>query len=69
MPGEQVPLSCVLNAANQYVNSIGDSILAHQKSDASGSAWIHSFGLPAGTMDQMLADFETEHQAMAQYFH
>ena len=68
-PGQPAPLSCVLNAANQYINSIGESILVQQKSDGSGSAWIQSFSLPPETMEKMLADFQAEHKAMAQYFH
>jgi HD-like signal output (HDOD) protein len=67
--GQPAALSCVLNAANQYINSIGESILVQQKSDGSGSTCIQSLGLPPETMEQMLADFQAEHKAMAQYFH
>jgi HD-like signal output (HDOD) protein len=63
-----IPLSRVLDAANRYANSMGDAIILHQKNDASGAAWIESFGLAHEVVDRLVADYDAEHKAMAQFF-
>jgi putative nucleotidyltransferase with HDIG domain len=66
--GGPFPLSRVLDAANRYVNSMGECILTQQKNDAPGAAWIVSFGLTSESVEQLLADFDAEHTAMSQFF-
>jgi putative nucleotidyltransferase with HDIG domain len=67
-PGEVIPLSCVLDAANQYVNSIGESILPQQKKNASGADAIKSISFAEEDTAQLLADFDAEHKAMEKFF-
>ena len=61
-------LGWVLHAANQYINSLGESILPVRKGDAAGSVWIESLGLDRAAVALLLADFEKEHSAIAPYF-
>jgi len=67
-PSGSIPLSRVLDAASRYANSMGDSILTEQKNDASGAAWIESFGLAPEVVERLVADYDAEHKAMAQFF-
>jgi len=67
-PGGPITLGWVLNAANQYVNSIGESILPAVKPDSAGSAWIESMGLDPEVLELLLADFQAERVAIAPYF-
>jgi putative nucleotidyltransferase with HDIG domain len=67
-PGAEIPLSCVLDAANRYANSVGESILTGQKKDRSSAAWIEPFGLAPEEVERLLADFDAEHKAMEQFF-
>jgi HD-like signal output (HDOD) protein len=62
-------LGWVLNAANQYVNSLSESILPATKPDAAGSVWMESLGLDREGLVLLLADFQTEHSTIAEYFH
>jgi HD-like signal output (HDOD) protein len=64
---ESDPLSRILDAANQYVNSMGVSILkgCPENTDA---ALIESLGLPAEQVQTILAEFKTEYEAMASFF-
>ena len=52
-----VALSRVLDAANQYVNSTGVSILKTCP-DAADATLIHSLGLPAEQLERILVDFK-----------
>lgn len=65
-PGE-VALSRILDAANQYVNSMGVSILKKCPDSADGTL-IESLGLPADQLQVVLADFKTEYDAMSAFF-
>jgi len=65
-PGE-VALSRVLDAANQYVNSMGVSILK-KCADTADATLIESLGLPADQVQVVLADFKTEYEAMSAFF-
>jgi HD-like signal output (HDOD) protein len=61
-------LGRLVDAANQYVNSTGESILAQQRGDWADPAWIVSLGLSQDRLEQVLADFEAEHRAMSQFY-
>ncbi len=64
----ELRLGRVVDAANQYVNWTGESILVQQKGDGAGSAWVASLGMTQETLEQVLADFEAEHKAMSQFY-
>ncbi|MEO8096470.1 MAG: HDOD domain-containing protein [Acidobacteriota bacterium] len=64
-----LPLASVLNAANQYVNYLGHSVLTVQKSDASGSAWIEALGMGPETTALVISEFHAEHGAIADFYH
>jgi HD-like signal output (HDOD) protein len=65
-PGE-VALSRVLDAANQYVNSLGVSILK-KCPDSADATLIESLGLPADQLQTVLVDFKNEYDAMSAFF-
>lgn len=67
-PGAAMSLGWVLHAADQYINSRGESIIASQRPDAAGSAWIESLGLEHDALATLLTDFEVEHAAVAEFF-
>jgi HD-like signal output (HDOD) protein len=62
-----IALSRVLDAANQYVNSLGVSILK-KCGEISDPTLIESLGLPAEELQTVLADFKTEYEAMSAFF-
>ena len=65
--GGEVVLSRVLDAANQYVNSMGVSILK-KCPDVADATLVESLGLPAEHLQTVLADFKTEYEAMSAFF-
>jgi len=68
-PGGVVPLSAIIDAANQYVNSTGESIVASSAvAGAEDAAAIEALGIPEEKLAKLLADFQAEHQAMAAFF-
>lgn len=67
-PGGEMSLGWVVNAANQYINSVGESILASRKPDGAGTAWMESLGLDREALAALYSDFQAEHSAMVQYF-
>jgi HD-like signal output (HDOD) protein len=64
---EEVRLSRILDAANQYVNSMGVSILKKCPESADATL-IEGLGLPADRLENILADFKTEYEAMSAFF-
>ena len=64
---DQVRLSRILDAANQYVNSMGVSILKKCPEGADATL-IEGLGLPADRLENILADFKTEYEAMSAFF-
>lgn len=62
-----VTLSRVLDAANQYVNSLGVSILKKCPESADATL-IESLGLAADQVQVVLADFKAEYDAMSAFF-
>jgi len=67
-PNGPVPLSVVIHAANQYVNSTGDSIVAPKMAIAENAGAIADLGVIDEKLDRLLADFRAEQQAMAAFF-
>ena len=65
--GGEVMLSRVLDAANQYVNSIGVSILK-KCPDGADPTLVESLGLPAEQLQAVLAEFKAEYDAMSAFF-
>ncbi len=66
--GGTVPLSAVVDAANQYVNSTGESIVASKLVAAEDAGAIAALGIPEENLAKLLADFRAEHAAMAAFF-
>jgi hypothetical protein len=62
-----IPLSHVVDAANQYTNSTGLSILLNNTDSADASA-VELLGLDTGKLQTLLAEFREENNAMAVYF-
>lgn len=60
-------LGWVVRAADQFINSTGESIAAGE-SDDSGSTWLESLGLDQNQIDRLLDDYAAEHNAIGQYF-
>jgi len=58
----------VIHAADQYVNSTGESIVASKLVSAEDPAPIASLGIPEEKIGPLLADFKAEHAAMAAFF-
>jgi HD-like signal output (HDOD) protein len=65
-PG-QVSLSCVLDAANRYVNSTGVSILK-ACGDSADAALVERLGLPEEKLQAVLAEYKAEFEAMSAFF-
>ncbi len=63
-----IPLSHVVDAANQYTNSTGLSILL-RNTDAADASAVELLGLDAEKLQALLAEFREENNAMAVYFH
>jgi len=63
----EVALSRVLEAANQYVNSMGVSILKKCPDDADASL-VESLGLSSEQLQVLLAEFRSEFDAMSAFF-
>lgn len=63
----EIALSRVLDAANQYVNSMGVSILK-KTPDTGDATLIEALGLTADHLQTVLVDFKTEYEAMSMFF-
>lgn len=61
-------LGRLVDAANQYVNSTGESILAQQREDWADSTAVVSLGLSQDRLEQVLTDFAAEHRALSQFY-
>jgi putative nucleotidyltransferase with HDIG domain len=66
--GGTMPLSAVIDAANQYVNSTGESIVAAKLVGAEDAGAIAALGIPEEKIGPLLVDFKTEHAAMVGFF-
>jgi HD-like signal output (HDOD) protein len=64
----EIPLGHVVDAANQYVNSTGDSISMDSRAGAADPEVIGSLGLPPERLAPLLAEFREEYLAMMQFF-
>jgi HD-like signal output (HDOD) protein len=63
-----VSLGWVVRAADQFINSTGETVAVARKTDESGAVWLESLGLDADQIDQLLDDYAAEHNAIGQYF-
>jgi len=63
-----IQLSAVIHAANQYVNSAGESIVASKLVAAEDAGAIAALGIPEEKIGPLLMDFKAEHAAMAAFF-
>lgn len=63
----RIPLSHVVDAANQYTNSTGLSILLRNTDSADPSA-VDLLGLDAERLQTLLSEYREENNAMALYF-
>lgn len=61
-------LGRVVNAANQYVNSAGYSILPDAGPDCADSAMVESLGIDPTRLEALIRDFNTEYRTLAQFF-
>jgi HD-like signal output (HDOD) protein len=66
-PPRGFALSRVIDAANQYINSTGESILI-RNTDSADPAVIESLGLNTSELQTLLVEFRAENEAMASYF-
>jgi HD-like signal output (HDOD) protein len=66
-PGE-IRLSRVLDAADQYVNALGISILPTASPGESDASLIESLGLEPDRLARTLSEFKTEFDTMSQFF-
>jgi HD-like signal output (HDOD) protein len=62
-----IPLSHVVDAANQYTNSSGLTILL-RSTDCSDASAVELLGLDAEKLQVLLAEFREENNEMARYF-
>ncbi|MEO5923374.1 MAG: HDOD domain-containing protein [Bryobacteraceae bacterium] len=62
------PLARILHAANIYVDSLGHSIELEVHSDNDPLTAIQSLGLSSQAQQQILAQFQQEHTAIAQFY-
>ena len=67
-PGGMIPLSAVIKAADRYVNSTGESIVASKLVSAEDPEPIAGLGISEEKIGPLLADFKAEHAAMAAFF-
>lgn len=65
--GGLIPLSHVVDAANQYTNSTGLSILL-RTTDSTDASAVELLGLDTEKLQLLLAEFREENNAMAVYF-
>lgn len=63
-----ISLSRVLDAANQYVNSMGVSILIENGPEWRNPALIETLGIEKDRLELVLIEFKIEYDAMAQFF-
>jgi HD-like signal output (HDOD) protein len=63
----EVKLSQVLDAANQYVNSMGESIFKKTQ-ECADPTLVESLGLSDDQLQIVLTEFKTEYEAMSSFF-
>lgn len=67
-PAGPIPLGDLINAANRYINSTGVSILEHNGPDLADGLALETLGLRDEKLQQLLAEFQEENNAMAAFF-
>jgi HD-like signal output (HDOD) protein len=66
--GPELHLSAIIDAANQFVNSLGNSIDTNLAQEWSDSARVERLGLDAERLSAIMDDFATESEAMTQFY-
>ncbi len=65
----ELPLSCIVGAADRFVNSTGISILGRgSENPRVDSSAMADLGLPKDRLDRLLNEFEVEFEAMTPFF-
>jgi HD-like signal output (HDOD) protein len=64
----EIPLSRVIHAAHQYVNSMGVTIRLNDGLDSADPARVEFLGLEPPRLESLLAEFKTELNSMAGFF-
>ncbi len=68
MEGSLIPLSAVIAAANNYVNSTGVCISRSGDASSSDRTMIEKFGLDSEKIEALLGEFKAECDVMSRYF-
>lgn len=66
--GQVLPLGSILRAANLYVNSVGHTIRAEQLEESQGLQALQGLGLAPDLLERLVEQFQTEHDAIAQFY-
>jgi len=64
----EIPLSYVVDAANQFVNSQGLSIIENLPGEFADGTIVEGLGLDPNTLAALLREYQSEAGAMAQFF-
>jgi len=64
----ELPLGRLVDAANRYVNSAGDSISQDPRMGAAGAERIGALGLEPERLARLLDEFNGEYAGMLQFF-
>lgn len=64
----EIPLGQLVGAANQYVNSTGNSISMDARAGAADPDAMVSLGVPPERLTRLLAEFQDEYKTMMQFF-
>lgn len=64
----RIPLGRLVDAANQYINSTGNSISADPRAGASDPEAIASLGLGPAELTRLLSEFQEEYLTMMRFF-
>jgi HD-like signal output (HDOD) protein len=67
--GKPVPLACLLYAADSFVNASGHAIEAKPKEEGDLLTSIGMLGMAPDVQEQLLAQFQAEHAAIAEFYH
>jgi HD-like signal output (HDOD) protein len=67
-PSRTIPLGAVIQAADEYVNSLGDSIVANPSSKAPDTTAMQALGLLPAQLELLLEEFASESGVMAHFF-
>jgi putative nucleotidyltransferase with HDIG domain len=63
-----IPLSAVIAASNNYLNSVGVSIALNGDPESSDATLVERLGLSGERLDETIAEFRAEFEVMMKYF-